>query len=81
MSIWILREMQLLATNVRSTTVNTNGSVTLPAPAVLAVSGAYTFFDKLTVELTWDRTFWSEYKNLDFNYDASLTNPVLVRSF
>jgi len=66
-----------LATNVGSTKVNTKGNVTLPAPAVLAVSGSYTFLEKLTVELTWDRTFWSEFKDLDFNYDAQLTNPVL----
>ena len=70
-----------LATNVGNTTVNTKGKVNVDAPAVLAVSGAYTFFDKLTVELTWDRTFWSEYKNLDFNYDTRITNPVLYSAF
>ena len=46
------------------------GHITVATPAVLAVSGAYTFLDKLTVELTWDRTFWSTYKTLDFNYDT-----------
>ena len=46
-----------------------SGDVTVKAPAVLAVSGAYTFWEKLTVDLTWDRTFWSVYKdlNLDLN--------------
>ena len=53
-------------------TINTTGKVTVVTPAVLAVSGAYTFFDKLTVELTWDRTFWSQYKNLDFTYSSAL---------
>lgn len=41
-----------------------------PAPAVLALSGAYTF-DKLTVELTIDRTFWSEYDCMDVTFDQA----------
>ena len=56
------------------------GNVTLPAPAVLALSGAYTW-DKLTVELTWDRTFWSEYEELDIRYSAPLMQPVLASVF
>ena len=56
------------------------GDVTLPAPAVLAVSAAYTW-DKLTVELTWDRTFWSEYEELDIQYSAPIRNPVLASIF
>jgi long-chain fatty acid transport protein len=70
-----------LATNVGNTTVNAKGKVDVDAPAVLAISGAYTFLDKWTVELTWDRTFWSEYKDLDFNYDVRITNPVLYSAF
>lgn len=45
-------------------------SDSFPAPAVLAVSGAYTF-DKLTVELTYDRTFWSEYDSMDVQFDQA----------
>ena len=56
------------------------GNVTLPAPAVLALSGAYTW-DKLTVELTWDRTFWSEYEELDIRYSIPLMQPVLASVF
>ncbi len=48
---------------------SSHGKVTVPAPAVLALSGAHTFFDKLTIELTFDRTFWSEYKQLDLNFN------------
>ncbi len=66
----------LLQTSLGPTVVNTSGDVTLPAPAVLSISGAYTF-DKLTVELTWDRTFWSEYEELNFNFDTAITNPLL----
>jgi long-chain fatty acid transport protein len=61
-----------------NTTVNTKGKVKVVTPAVLALSGAYTFFDRLTVELTWDRTFWSQYKNLDFNYSAAMPNALLA---
>lgn len=57
-----------------------DGNVTLPAPAVLALSGAYTY-EKLTVELTWDRTFWSEYEELDIQYSQPLLHPVLASIF
>ncbi|AOY57084.1 membrane protein, predicted to be involved in aromatic hydrocarbon degradation [Desulfococcus multivorans] len=67
----------VLGTNLFQTTVKTDAEVTVPAPAVLTIAGAYTF-DKLTVELQWDRTFWSEYETLDFNYDTPLMNPVLA---
>lgn len=69
-----------LSTNFGPTTVYPDASVTVPAPAVLAIAGAYTF-DKLTVELEWDRTFWSEYETLAFSYDPPLTNPVLAKAF
>ncbi|WP_456392378.1 OmpP1/FadL family transporter [Nitratifractor sp.] len=47
-------------------------SVTVPLPATLALAAAKTFDDRLTVELVYERTFWSKYKNLDFNYDVPL---------
>ncbi|WP_292656742.1 OmpP1/FadL family transporter [Nitratifractor sp.] len=46
--------------------------VTVPLPATLDIAAAKTFDDVLTVELVYERTFWSKYKKLDFNYDASL---------
>lgn len=50
--------------------------VEIPLPAVLAIAASYTFFDQLTVELEYDKTFWSDYKNLDFNYAQDFTtNP------
>ncbi|THB77556.1 MAG: aromatic hydrocarbon degradation protein [Desulfobulbaceae bacterium] len=63
-----------------SFTFESDGNVTLPAPAVLALSAAYTWND-LTVELTWDRTFWSAYEELDIQYSTPLTNPVLFSIF
>ena len=38
---------------------------TIPSPAVLALSVAFEPIEKLTVDLTWDRTFWSEYEELN----------------
>lgn len=45
-----------------------DANVIVPAPAVLAASLAYDILDNLTVELTWDRTYWSKYESLDFNF-------------
>ncbi|MBU0908380.1 MAG: outer membrane protein transport protein, partial [Proteobacteria bacterium] len=50
-------------------------------PAVLTIGTSYTFFDKTTVELTWDKTYWGDYKQLDFNYNDPLLNPVLIAAF
>ena len=51
--------------------------VTVPLPAVLTLSYAHTF-NKTTLELTYDKTYWSKYKALDFNYDSSI--PVILQS-
>jgi len=55
--------------------------VEIPLPAILAVAASYTFFDQLTVELEYDRTYWSDYKNLDFTYPVTFFNPVLAGAF
>jgi len=44
-----------------------NGAVEIPLPAVLSLATAYSF-DRLTMELAWDRTYWSSFKELDFAY-------------
>jgi long-chain fatty acid transport protein len=49
-----------------------NADVTIPLPATLSVAAAKTFDERLTVELVYERTFWSKYKQLDFNYDVAL---------
>nr|WP_321466215.1 outer membrane protein transport protein [uncultured Desulfobulbus sp.] len=53
-----------------------DAEVEIPLPAVLAVAVSYTFWDQLTVELEYDRTYWSDYKNLDFNYGVDLTTTL-----
>ncbi len=47
-----------------------DGSLEVTLPAVFSLRLASTF-DKLTVELVWDRTFWSSFKELDFQFPAS----------
>ena len=61
-------------------TYNGSASVTIPLPAALNLAAAYTF-SKTTVELVYERTYWSSYKNLDFNYDGTITDPFLLAKF
>lgn len=49
-----------------------DADVSVPVPAVFALSVAYDVLDNLNVELTWDRTFWSEYEDLDFNFSPNV---------
>jgi long-chain fatty acid transport protein len=62
-----------------------DAEVSVPIPAVFALSVAYDVLDNLNVELTWDRTFWSEYEDLDFNFSPVIPgNPfeaTLVRDW
>ena len=55
--------------------IDTSADTELPAPAVFTLAGAYTWND-LTIELAWDRTFWSEYEDFDLDFD----NPMLEGS-
>ncbi|MEW6502049.1 MAG: OmpP1/FadL family transporter [Thermodesulfobacteriota bacterium] len=45
--------------------------VMVPAPAVLTLATAYTW-NKTTFEFNYDKTYWSAYDKLDFNYSAPL---------
>jgi long-chain fatty acid transport protein len=42
-------------------------SVEVPLPAVLALAVSYDFGSSV-VEFEWDKTYWSEYKSLDFEF-------------
>ena len=54
------------------------GDVIVPAPAVLSFSTAYTW-EQWTFDLTIDRTFWSEYEELDFEFVLPVAgNPAPV---
>ncbi|MDR9501260.1 MAG: outer membrane protein transport protein [Desulfurivibrionaceae bacterium] len=50
-----------------------HAEVRVPLPEVLTVAVAYTLKDT-TIELSWDRTFWSDYDELDFDYDQTYTS-------
>ena len=49
--------------------IPTDGAVTVPAPAVLALSTAYTVGD-FTFDFTIDQTFWSEYEELVIDFST-----------
>jgi long-chain fatty acid transport protein len=55
-----------------------SASVTVPLPAALNISVAKTWQDKFTLELNYERTFWSKYENLDFKYSGA--NSALIPS-
>ena len=57
-----------------------DAAVSVPLPAALNLSVSKTWQDKYTVELNYERTYWSAYKELDFNYGSSI-QPALVGSF
>ncbi len=50
-----------------------DAEVEVPLPAALSLAAAYTFNqDRTTVELVYERTYWSAYKELDFDYDTAI---------
>jgi long-chain fatty acid transport protein len=65
--------------NLMGTLMTLDSAVSIPIPAVFALSVAYDVLDNLNVELTWDRTFWSEYETLDFDFTPTIPgNPFEV---
>jgi long-chain fatty acid transport protein len=57
-----------------------DASVTVPLPAALNLAVSKTWQDKYTVELNYERTYWSAYKTLDFEYGSPI-QEILVPSF
>jgi long-chain fatty acid transport protein len=55
-------------------------SVSIPLPAALNIAAAYTFETDTTIEFVYERTFWSAYNSLNFEYASSIPN-ILVPSF
>ncbi len=49
-----------------------DASVSVPVPAALNLAAAYRFDSGTTVEFVYERTFWSSYEALDFDYEFSL---------
>jgi long-chain fatty acid transport protein len=48
-----------------------DASVSVPLPAALNLSVSKTWEKTFTIELNYERTYWSEYKTLDFNYGSN----------
>jgi len=61
-------ELQVLAGPTVMASYFGDGAVGITLPAVLSLATSYSF-DRLTVELAWDRTFWSSFEALDFVYE------------
>jgi len=57
-----------------------SADVTVPLPAALNVAVSQKINDNFTVELGYERTYWSKYETLDFNY-AKAIQPALVSAF
>jgi long-chain fatty acid transport protein len=55
-------------------------NVTVPLPAAFNAAIAYTLPTNTTVEVVYEKTYWSAYDTLDFNYDAT-EGPVLGAIF
>ncbi|MCW8906260.1 MAG: OmpP1/FadL family transporter [Sedimenticola sp.] len=52
---------------------NGDVSVMVPVPAALNLAAAYDITPSTTIELVYERTYWSAYDQLDFNYPIDLT--------
>jgi len=53
-----------------------NGDVKVVTPAEWRMGIAYRPFKSTVLDITYEKTFWGEYKRLDFNYD----NPLIENS-
>ncbi|WP_456480613.1 OmpP1/FadL family transporter, partial [Nautilia sp.] len=56
-------------------TFNTPGKVTIPIPAAVNLAVAKKL-GKTTIEFVLERTFWSDYKSLDFDFQDPYVNSV-----
>ncbi|MDR0761794.1 MAG: outer membrane protein transport protein [Campylobacteraceae bacterium] len=62
-------------------TYNGDVSVDAPLPAVLDLAVAYTFFKKTIVEFVYERTYWSSFKQIDFEFPNESNDPILSNGF
>jgi long-chain fatty acid transport protein len=54
-----------------------SADVTVPLPASLDFAISKTWLDKFTLEFNYERTYWSKYKSLDFNYGSTIQAPLI----
>jgi long-chain fatty acid transport protein len=55
-----------------------NANVSVPIPAALNIGISKTWNERLTLEFVYERTFWSAYETLDFEYDRPVL-PIALR--
>ena len=53
-----------------------DASVSVPLPAALNIAASKTWGEKFTLELVYERTFWSKYETLDFEYGGASIGPL-----
>lgn len=58
-----------------------DASVTVPLPAALNIAISKTWDDRFTLEFNYERTYWSTYEELDFEYGQTLGNGIMVSAF
>jgi len=58
-----------------------DATVTVPLPAALNIAVSKTWEKTFTLEFGYERTYWSTYKQLDFQYSQPVTNPTLKGAF
>ncbi|AKF24034.1 long-chain fatty acid transporter [Sulfurovum lithotrophicum] len=58
-----------------------DADVTVPLPAALNIAISKTWNNTFTLEAVYERTYWSKYKTLDFNYGSPIANPILDGAF
>lgn len=52
-----------------------SAKVTVPLPGALALAAAFQPIDSTTVEFVFERTYWSDYEELDFDYGGTIASP------
>ena len=62
-------------------TYDGEAGVTVPVPAALNVALAWSPTEATTLEFVWERTFWSAYKELDFEYAEPINEPLAAMAF
>ncbi len=62
---------------------NGTASVSVPLPAALNLAISKTWNDKFTLEFNYERTYWSSYETLDFEYESAqlIFDDPLVRNW
>ena len=58
------------------TIYNGKASVSVPLPAALNIAVSKTWENKYTLEFDYERAFWSEYDELDFEYGGANIGPL-----